>query len=185
MHVSTRDLVLLALLKLSGRGSGLCVEATIENIKKVLEQDYDRVVTRTRVEQILDDLENQDFIYGKKGLLSDGRVLIYGINPYKIGQELFIVIKHKNLGRAVVYGDKYAGTIYSDTRSPYKIERKLPDESDELFAELKKIRDNLFRDPPAIDNKVRGFDDWGPDSQKLIEDLENALWTRVRNINGD
>ena len=176
--VPTRDLVLLALLKLSGRGSGLCVEATIKNIKEVLKRDYGRVVTRTRVEQILD--ESQGFIYGKRGLLSDGRVLIYGINPYKIGQELFTIIK--NSEKAVVYGDKYAGIIYDyDTQPLYKIEHDLQDEfdDDEFYDKLKIIRDSYFnRDHPAIKtDKMRGFNDWGPDSQKLIEDLENALWT--------
>jgi len=177
--VPARDLVLLALLKLSGRGGGLCVEATIKNIKEVLKRDYGRVVTRTRVEQILDDFESQGFIYGKRGLLSDGRVRIYGIKPYKIDQELFSIIKDSE--RAVVCGDKYAGTIY-DTRFLYKIEHDLSDELDEFYDNLQKISDKYFnRNPSAIEtDKVRGFDGWGPDSQKLIEDLEDALWTWAR-----
>lgn len=177
----TRYLVLLALLKLSGGGSGLCVDATIENIKEVLKQDYARERTRERIKQILDEFESQGFIYGEKGLLSDGRLWIYGIHPYKIGQELFTIIKDSD--KAVVYGDKYAGMINDyDTLSLYKIEHDLPDELDEVYDKLKiKIDDFFNRDPPSIEtDKVRGFDDWGPDSQKLIENLENALWTWAR-----
>jgi hypothetical protein len=185
VDASTRQLVLLALLKLSGGGSGLCIKMTVNNILKEVntlkEAKGHPPVTRTRIEQILQNLESQGFIYGERGLLSDGRVLIYGINPYKIGQELFTIIK--NSEKAVVYGDKYAGIIYDyDTQPLYKIEHDLQDEfddDDEFYDKLKIIRDSYFnRDPPAIKtDKMRGFNDWGPDSQKLIEDLENALWT--------
>jgi len=178
---STRPLVLLALLKLSGGGSGLCVEMTVNNILKEVntlkEAKGHRPVTRTRVEQILDNLESRGYIYSERGLLSDGRVRIYGIRDHKICQESFTIIR--NSEKAVVYGDKYAGIIYDyDTQPLYKIEHDLPDE---LFDGLKKIRDSFFdKDPPANDNKVRGFSDWGPDSQKLIEDLEKALWCSSR-----
>jgi len=169
--VSTRDLVLLALLKLSGRGSGLCVEATIKNIKKVLKQDYDRPVTRTRVEQLLQDLESQHFIYGEKGLLSDRRVHIYRINPYKIDQELFTIIK--NSEKAVVYGDKYAGTIY-DTQSLYKIEHDLPDELDEFYDELPELPKL-----PTIKTISASNNGWFPDQldAALIEDLLTKINT--------
>lgn len=184
VDTSTRQLVLLALLKLSGGGSGLCVRMTVNNILKEVntlkEAKGHSPVTRTRVEQILQSLESQGFIYGKRGLLSDGRVRIYGICNHKICQESFTIIKDPE--KAVVYGDKYAGIIYDyDTQPLYKIEHDLQDQFDdaEFYDKLKTIRDRYFnRDPPAIKtDKVRGFNDWGPDSQKLIEDMEQALWT--------
>lgn len=50
----------------------------------------------------------------------------------------------------------------------------------EFYDKLKSIRDRWFRDPPPIEtvfsNKARGFNDWGPDSRKVIDDLENELW---------
>ena len=182
VDVPTGGSVLLALLKLSGGGSGLCVKMTVNNILKEVntlkEAKGQRPVTRTRVEQILDNFESRRYIYSEKGLLSDGRVRIYGIRDHKICQESFTIIK--NSEKAVVYGDKYAGIIYDyDTQSLYKIEHDLPDELDEFHDKLKIIRDRFFnRDPPAIEavfsNKMRGFNDWGLDSQKLVEDLENA-----------
>jgi len=185
VDVSTRQLVLLALLKLSGGGSGLCVKMTVNNILKEVntlkEAKGHPPVTRTRIEQILQNLEGQGFIYGERGLLSDGRVRIYGIWNHKICQESFTIVK--NSEKAVVYGDKYAGTIYDYNSQPlYKIEHDLSDELDEFYDNLQKISDKYFnRNPSAIEtDKVRGFNDWGPDSQKLIEDLENALWTWAR-----
>jgi len=182
VDVSTRQLVLLALLKLSGGGSGLCVKMTVNNILKEVntlkEAKGHPPVTRTRVEQILQSLESQGFIYGERGLLSDGRVRIYGISNHKICQESFTIIKDPE--KAVVYGDKYAGIIHDyDIQPLYKIEHDL---QDEFYDKLKIIRDSLLfnRDPPAIEtvfsNKMGAFNDWGPDSQKLVEDLENALW---------
>lgn len=179
VDASTRQLVLLALLKLSGGGSGLCIKMTVNNILKEVntlkEAKGHPPVTRTRIEQILQNLESQGFIYGERGLLNDGRVQVYGIRNHKICQESFTIIK--NSEKAVVYGAKYAGIIYDyDTQPLYKIEHDL---QDEFYDKLKIIRDSYFnRDHPAIKtDKMRGFNDWGPDSQKLIEDLENALWT--------
>jgi len=68
----------------------------------------------------------------------------------------------------------------STSWSKAKKQHDLPDELDEFYGKLKIIRDRWLSnsDRPAIEtDKVRVFNDWGPDSQKLIEDLENALWT--------
>jgi len=101
-------------------------------------------------------------------LLSDRRVYVYRINPYKIGQELFTIIK--NSEKAVVYGDKYAGTIY-DTQSLYKIEHDLPNELDEFYDELPKLP--TIKTVSASNN--RGFPDhW---DAALIEDLLTKINT--------
>jgi len=158
--VSTRDLVLYVLLKFP--------ETSIKAIKEVLKEDYGRNISRTRIEQILDDLKRQDIVTKVK----DGRLALCSIKPNKIDSGFFSVIKDSK--KTLVY-DEYTGIIYN-ARFLYKIEHDLPDE---FYDELKKIRDECFnRDPPSIEtDKVRGFDDWGPDSQKLIENLENTLWT--------
>ena len=185
-NVPTPHLLLLAIVKLSGRGSGLCVEATIKNIMEVLKKKYGRDVTRTRVEQILKDLESQHIIYRKKGLLSDRRVHVFSINPDYISQVVFAVIRIS--GQAVIYDDNYIGTIY-DTQSPHRIEYDLLTGLDETYHKLKIIRDKYFNKEPmssgAISsNKVPSFGDWRPESKKLIEDLGNALVTAARTPQG-
>jgi len=63
--------------------------------------------------------------------------------------------------------------VYSSQDSPLLREHDLQ----EFYDKLKVITDRYFnRDHPAIGTKMRAFSDWGPDSQKLIENLENALW---------
>lgn len=47
----------------------------------------------------------------------------------------------------------------------------------EVYDELKIIRNSFFNRGPPTTDKVRGFNNWGPGSQKLIEDVEKALWT--------
>jgi hypothetical protein len=178
-NVPTPDLLLLVILELSGGGSGLCVEATIKNITEVLKQKYGRDVTRTRVEQILKDLESQRLIYKKRGLLRDRRVLVFSLNPDYISREVFTIIKYS--GQAVIYDDNYIGTIY-DTQSPHKIDCDLLTGLDETYHKLKIIRDEYFNKEPLFSgaissNKVPGFGDWRPESKKLIEDLGKALVT--------
>ena len=162
--VSTRDLVLHILLKHP--------ETPITPIHQRLVKDFHRKRTRTRIEQILKDLETQDIVIKEKGV-KDRRQVLCSINPNKVDIGFFTIIKDLDGNPVVIYDDE--GTIF-DTRFKYKI-HNLPDtELDELYDKLKKIRDEYFnRNPLANEtvssNKVRGFDDWGPDSQKLLEDL--------------
>jgi len=172
LKVSTRDLVLHVLLKYP--------ETPIKPIHQRLVKDFHRKRTRTRIEQILKDLETQDIVIKERGV-KDRRQALCSINPDKIDIGFFTIIKDLDGNHVVIYDDE--GTIF-DTRFKYKI-HDLPDESDEFSDKLQKIRDEYFnRDPLTIEtvfsNKTRGFNDWGPDSQKLMEDLENALWTWAR-----
>ena len=146
--VSTRDLVLHILIKYP--------KSPIKNITELLLEDFDRKRTRTRVEQILNDLERQGIVVKERGV-KDRRQVLCSINPNKIDSEFFTIIKDLDGNPVAIYDDE--GTIF-DTRFKYKIEHDLPDELDEFYDKLKILRDGLFNDPPAIDNKVSGFPDF-------------------------
>ena len=170
--VSTRDLVLHVLLEFP--------ESPIKTIKKVLKKDWKRDISRTRIEQLLADFKRQNTVFKEKGV-KDRRLVLCSINPDKIDTGFFTVIKDSE--KALVY-DEDAGIMYN-TRFLYKIKHDLSDELDEFYDNLQKIRDEYFkRNPLAIEtDKVRGFDDWGPDSQKLVEGLEKALSTGLERYN--
>lgn len=173
LKVSTRDLVLHILLKYP--------ETPIKPIHQRLVKDFHRKRTRTRIEQILKDLETQDIVIKERGV-KDRRQALCSINPDKTDIGFFTIIKDLDGNPVVIYDDE--GTIF-DTRFKYKIEHDLPDELDELYDELKIIRDRYFNRNPlpnetVSSNKTRGFNDSELDSQKLIENLENALWTWAR-----
>jgi len=164
--VSTRDLVLYVLLEFP--------ESSIKTIKEVLRKDWQRDISRTRIEQLLADFKRQNIVF-KEGGVKDRRQVLCSINPDKIDTGFFTVIKDSK--KALVY-DEDARIMYN-THFLYKIKHDLPNELDEFYDNLKKIRDRYFgRNPSTIEtDKVLGFNDWGPNSQKLMEDLENALWT--------
>lgn len=101
-HVPTRILVLAAIAKLSGfrhhnelalKRPKLSVEATVRGIQLVLNRVYGRNLTRRHVERILRDLTWRGFIFKRTGLLKDGRTSLYAIQPNKIAQEAFTLIK--------------------------------------------------------------------------------------------
>jgi len=162
--VSTRDLVLHILIKYPG--------TPIKPIKSRLEKHFDRERSRTRVEQILNDLERQGIVVKERGV-KDRRQVLCSINPNKIDSEFFTIIKDLDGNPVAIYDDE--GTIF-DTRFKYKIEHDLPDELDELYDELKIIRDRYFnRAPPTIADANRWFPDYW--DAALIEDLLTKINT--------
>lgn len=164
--VSTGDLVLHILLEFP--------ESPIKTIKEILKKDWKRDISRTRIEQLLADFKRQNIVFKERGV-KDRRLVLCSINPDKIDSGFFTVIKDSE--KALVY-DEDAGVMYS-TRFLYKIKHDLSDELDGFYDNLQKIRDKYSkRNLPTIEtDKVRCFNDWGPDSQKLTEGLEKALWT--------
>jgi len=167
--VSTRDLVLHILFEFP--------ESPIKTIKEVLRKYWQRDISRTRIEQLLADFKRQNIVFKETGL-KDRRQVLCSINPDKIDTGFFTVIKDSK--KTLVY-DEDAGIMYN-TRFLYKIKHDLPNELDEFYDNLQKINDKYFnRNSSAIEtDKVLGFNDWGPDSQKLVEDIEKALWTWAR-----
>lgn len=164
--VSTQDHVLHILFKYP--------ETPIKLIHQRLLKDFHQNRTRTRIEQILKDLETRDVVTRERGV-KDRRQVLCSINPNKIAIGFFTIIKDSDGNPVAICDDE--GTVF-DTRFKYKT-HDLLDELDEFYDNLQKIRDKYFRRAPlALEtSRVCGFDDWGPDSQKLVEDLEQALWT--------
>ena len=153
--VETRDLVLHILLKYP--------KTPIKPINERLEKQFHRKIkSRTRIEQILNDLERQDIVIKERGV-KDRRQVLCSINPNKIDIGFFTIIKDLDGNPIVIYNGE--GTIF-DTRFKYKIEHDLPELDDEI---------HLPELPPAIEtDKVRGFPSYC--DAKLIEDLGNTIW---------
>lgn len=112
--VESGILVLATISKLSGRNGRLSVEATTDRFQRTLKETYGRDLTKREVENILRDLLDRGFIFKEKGLLSDGRAVLYGINPSKISQEPFTIIKIDR-ERAYVHNG-HEGIVYDPPR---------------------------------------------------------------------
>jgi hypothetical protein len=114
-------ILVLVIISKRSRGGRPTVEATISRIQRDLKDIYGRNLTEREIEYILQDLQNRNFVSKKKGLLRDGRAVLYALNPCKITQEAFNVIKI-NPKRAYVHNG-YEGMVYD----PPSIEADLPE----------------------------------------------------------
>ena len=66
---------------------------TFNRVKETLNTVYGRNLTRKQVENVLRYLNNEGIIFKKRGMLQDGRQVVYGLNPKKVVQETLTIIK--------------------------------------------------------------------------------------------
>lgn len=112
-HIPSPILVLAAIVKLHDLRKGYSqrgVLATRGHIQQVLEKIYHRKLGLKWIDDILGDLQKQGLIFKKRGLLSKKHVMLFGINPNRIFQESFTVIKLDS-DRAYVV-NRYEGIVY-------------------------------------------------------------------------
>lgn len=102
--------MLAIISKLSGPGGRPTTDSTIDSVQRALKEIYNKDLTKREVEYILQDLQDRGFIFKEKGLLRDGRLVLYGIKPRKIAQEAFTLIKI-NPERAYIHNG-YEGLVY-------------------------------------------------------------------------
>ena len=140
--VDTPILVLAAVSKLHDLRKGhRGVDATRENIKKILEKIYNRNLSLSYIDSILNDLQKQGMIFKEKGLLRKKHVALFSINSRKFFQEAFTLIKLDS-DRAYVV-NRYEGIVYD------------PPSLETLFADANRWFPEL----------------WNTDTKRLIEDL--------------
>jgi len=92
-HVDSRMLVLAIISRLSGPKGRLNVECTTDRIQQDMERICKKNLTKRQIENILKDLKGRGFIFSEQGDLRDGRKVLYRINPDKVSQEIFTLIK--------------------------------------------------------------------------------------------
>jgi hypothetical protein len=106
--------VLAVLSKLSNRGQPT-IECTTDSIQRDLKKIYCKDLTKREIEYILQGLQDRGFVFSEKGLLRDGRQVLYGIHPGKITKEAFTLIKI-DPDRAYAH-DGYEGLVYDPPRA--------------------------------------------------------------------
>lgn len=111
-HVDSWILVLAVISKLSGPRGRPTVEATTDGVQRVLKKIYKRDLSKRQIENILQYLQNGGFIFKEKGVLRNGRKVLYRLNSSKITQEAFKLIKIDSERAYVHDGHGYEGVIY-------------------------------------------------------------------------
>jgi len=112
-HVPSQFLVLATIKKLHDLQKGYIQRGVLpirEHIQKVLKEIYHRDLSTRQIDDILNNLQKQDLVFKKKGLLRKKHVVIFGINSSKLFQEAFTVIKTGFKEGYAVNG--YEGLVY-------------------------------------------------------------------------
>lgn len=116
-HVKSWILVLTVISKRS-RGKQLFAGATRGQIRGDLKKIYHRDIKLREIDNILSRLLRQNLIIRERGMIRDGRVTLYRLNPSKTEVEAFNIVKIDD--ETAIIHNGWEGLIYD----PIDVENK-------------------------------------------------------------